>query len=511
MTEELRAATDTELIVLVRAGDAAAYEELFLRHRDVALRYARRIADSARADDLCAEAFAKILDLLQRGKGPDVAFRAYLLTTVRTSHLNSVRSHGREDLVPDHEPIARMVPVIEDPGVRFDRSAICRAFEQLPERWQAALWLTTVEGYSHDQVSAHLGINPNAVASLTFRARAGLRDAYLAQHLLEITDPRCRNIVEHLPAYVRDRLAPRRRQAIGEHLDSCAPCSAAALELSDVEMSLGAVLAPLALAGFAVSSAPSVGLLGAALLPLKTLGSKIAALGPQTAAGVVAVGLAAGLGLTAAHQGSSTPRPASQAAPSDPLGSTPPTASSPAASAPAHPRAASTPSPAPLPRPVPGTPDPAPLPAPARGSRPTTAATAPAVRVTRPEGRPEPSALGTPVTTSQGTLLGRWDHIALPVLHVPRGAVLVVTTDRTVRAVAPTTETNGWTCERPALHLLAGGLLARSRTVCTARRDGAGTVSFAFQVAPGARLTAVLTGPSQTPRSRTAMLRPPLL
>src|SRR5689334_21731591 len=85
-----QAVSDSELIARVRAGDAAAYEELFLRHRDVAIRYARRFADDQGAEDLCAEAFAKILDLLQHGKGPDVAFRAYLLTTVRTGHLNNL-------------------------------------------------------------------------------------------------------------------------------------------------------------------------------------------------------------------------------------------------------------------------------------------------------------------------------------------------------------------------------------------------------------------------------------
>jgi DNA-directed RNA polymerase specialized sigma24 family protein len=40
------------------------------------------VRNRAEADDVVAETFAKILDLLHRGGGPDDAFRPYLLTAV---------------------------------------------------------------------------------------------------------------------------------------------------------------------------------------------------------------------------------------------------------------------------------------------------------------------------------------------------------------------------------------------------------------------------------------------
>ncbi len=232
--------TDSDLIALVRTGEAAAYEELFLRHRDVAVRYARRIAPADRAEDLCAEAFTKLLDMLQRGKGPNNAFRAYLLTTVRTTHLNAVRASRREDLVPDHEPIARMVPVIEDPDLRFDQRAAFRALAQLPERWQAALWMTAVEDLPIEEIGRRLGINASAVSSLAVRARAGLRRAYLAEHLLEPSEPECRRVVELLPGYLRRSLTTRRHEQAAAHLRDCQRCTTAAAEIADVEPSLGA-------------------------------------------------------------------------------------------------------------------------------------------------------------------------------------------------------------------------------------------------------------------------------
>jgi DNA-directed RNA polymerase specialized sigma24 family protein len=87
-------ASDSELIARVRGGDTDAYGLLFERHRDAAIRLARQLSSSD-ADDLVAEAFAKLLPLLRSGGGPDLAFRAYLLTTVRRLHLDRLRSGGR--------------------------------------------------------------------------------------------------------------------------------------------------------------------------------------------------------------------------------------------------------------------------------------------------------------------------------------------------------------------------------------------------------------------------------
>src|SRR6059058_2646777 len=77
---------DAELIAAVRGGDVDAYGELFARHVDSARRLARQIAGPSDADDLVSDAFTKVLLVLQRGGGPDLAFRAYLLTAVRRLH-----------------------------------------------------------------------------------------------------------------------------------------------------------------------------------------------------------------------------------------------------------------------------------------------------------------------------------------------------------------------------------------------------------------------------------------
>ena len=67
-----------------------------------------------------------------------------------------------------------------------------RAFTRLPERWQLVLWRTEVEQQSPAEVAALLGLTPNGVSALAYRAREGLRQAYLQEHLVRASTPaRC--------------------------------------------------------------------------------------------------------------------------------------------------------------------------------------------------------------------------------------------------------------------------------------------------------------------------------
>lgn len=495
----LSSATDPDLIAKVRAGDSAAYEELFLRHRDVALRYARRLADRERAEDLCAEAFTKVLDLLQRGKGPDVAFRAYLLTTVRTSHLNGLRSAGKEDLVPDHEPISRMTPVLDDPDNRFDREAVFRAFGSLPERWQVVLWLTAVEGLTHEEVSEHLGLKPNAIASLAFRARAGLRQAFLSEHLLDVVDPACRATVDQLPAYLRGRLTPRRKRQVEDHLARCASCTAASLEVGEVDNNLGAVLAPLALAGLATGSlaAGSTGLLAT----LKGTGSTLyGAIATKAAAAVTvaAIGTAVTVEVTQHREPApERPRTDESALVQGPLPVQHPglVRVVPGAAPTATPVAAGVVGTTPAPQVL----APQTLP---QGGAPQPTPTAPSDGPTTPV--PETPVTPEPTTTSFGTASARshkvdgarWDEVTLPVENPTPGTRLDVTTRRTLDSEKAVTTGTGWVCGSPQTNWVDGNLFATTKISCVYGKGGdGGPVVLDFRTLDGATLTAELTPP----------------
>ena len=139
--------SDPELIARVRAGDREAFGELYRRHSGPATTLARQFARSAaESDDLVSESFARVLDNLLAGKGPDTAFRAYLFTTVRNTAYDRTRKDKRLQFTDDMS--AHDVAVVGDDPVlaNLESGLIATAFAKLPERWQAVLWHTQVEG-----------------------------------------------------------------------------------------------------------------------------------------------------------------------------------------------------------------------------------------------------------------------------------------------------------------------------------------------------------------------------
>lgn len=227
------AAPDAELLSLVRDGQVDAYAELYRRHYDAAVGFATGIAGRSRAEDVTADAFARILNLLGRGGGPEIAFRAYLLTTIRNTHTNVVRKDGRVIVIDDLEGIAELEPT--EPaadtwsGIAENR-LVADALATLPPRWQEVIRLTTIEEKPLDQVAAALGCSQGAAAQLAFRAREALRVAYLAQHVTEPSTDDCRTTIPLLARHARGTSVTRQAR-VESHLGGCAPCRSARTEI----------------------------------------------------------------------------------------------------------------------------------------------------------------------------------------------------------------------------------------------------------------------------------------
>jgi RNA polymerase sigma factor (sigma-70 family) len=285
--------SDVQLIAAVRSGDAEAYETLYRRHAAAAHNLARQLTRSrAERDDLVAEAFMKVLDTLRAGGGPDIAFRAYLLTTLRNTLYDRVRRDRRLQLSDDmtrHDP---GVPWVDTAVADLEASLAARAFARLPERWQTVLWHTEVEQETPAQVAPVLGLSPNGVAALAYRAREGLRQAYLQEHLADASGELCRYAVERLGAWARGGLSRRDQARVEEHLAECDPCRLLASEVADVNSSLRGLILPAVLGGGALAA----GYLAAAAPEAAAAGGAAAGAGGATAgtvgAGTVGAGTA---------------------------------------------------------------------------------------------------------------------------------------------------------------------------------------------------------------------------
>lgn len=251
---------ESELLSGAREGDSECVAELYRRHVAPAERFAAGLTDPSRAADVVADAMMKVFGLLRRGAGPTSGFRSYLFATVRTGVIDAHRKRSRETLVDD---VSLVSETWDDGqvGHSVENADVVAAFRSLPERAQKALWLSVVEGRPLDEVGDDLGLNANAVAALTFRARESLRQGYLAQHLGVVARAECERHADQLPKHVRGKLRGRIKRDVEDHLEACHECAIAATTLGSINTRLSALLIPAVLAGalpfFSAASVPS--------------------------------------------------------------------------------------------------------------------------------------------------------------------------------------------------------------------------------------------------------------
>ena len=237
-------ASDGQLIDAVRHGDTDAYGVLFERHRDAATRLSSQLVPGPDADDLVAEAFTRVLALLQAGNGPDEFFRAYLLTSIRRLHVDRTRRQKRVRSTDDEAELDRSIEFVDPAEMRFEQGAAAAAFAPLPERWQLVLWHLDVEGQRPADIAPLLGMSPNSVSALAYRAREGLRQAYLQNHLAPSLHASCRTTTGLLGSYVRKGLSARDSARVEAHLDECSRCTGLYLELTEINSNLSGILGP---------------------------------------------------------------------------------------------------------------------------------------------------------------------------------------------------------------------------------------------------------------------------
>lgn len=248
------------------ADGAKSYEELYVEHAPAARRLALSLVPADVADDIVAEAFARVLAAIRAGGGPSRTFQGYLLTAVRNAASDWLRAKRRLTVVGDMDvgdlhvaagdPAAGRGRV--NPGIgsaaetqaaaRDEARLVARAFGRLPARWRAVLWQLEVEGKAPAAVAPMFGLSANGVSALAMRAREGLRQAYLEEHVGTNIPLACRTYAGEFGAGARGRLSQRRRAAMQEHLGHCPACQNLFTELTELNSRLGAILTPAALA-----------------------------------------------------------------------------------------------------------------------------------------------------------------------------------------------------------------------------------------------------------------------
>ncbi len=177
-TTLLRTQTDERLVLLATAGHDRAFEAIVDRYRRPMMRYAKRFLAEPRAEDIVQAAFVSAWAALRDGiEVRDL--RPWLYRIVHNGALNAMKKAGSDDaqLVETSATLAGPEAEVEQ---REEMRRTLDGIASLPDRQRAALLAVAVDGRSHADIGAELGLNDTAVRQLVRRARLTLRAAATA-------------------------------------------------------------------------------------------------------------------------------------------------------------------------------------------------------------------------------------------------------------------------------------------------------------------------------------------
>jgi len=182
---------DVRLMLEVREGNAAAFEELVLRYQGRLLTVLEHlVGDRDQADDLAQEVFLRVYRA-RKTYVPGAKFATWLFTIANHAASNALRNQSRRREVTlqprDSGPMgARPLDIMAQasssqmPARQLDkaemREIVRLALDALNERQRMAVLLSKFEGMSYADIGAVMELSPQAIKSLLSRARGNLRE-----------------------------------------------------------------------------------------------------------------------------------------------------------------------------------------------------------------------------------------------------------------------------------------------------------------------------------------------
>jgi RNA polymerase sigma factor (sigma-70 family) len=172
----LRAQPDRRLVKLVREGYETAFEEIVRRYRKPLDRFAAAFV-GARSEDVTQDAFSKAL-LALRGSENEIELRPWLYRIVRNTALNELRDRPPSAEELNEVALAGGLSAAGEAERREEMAELMERLRALPEPQRAAIVMRELEGLSHEEIAAALGVSGGAARQAIYRARATLRDGF---------------------------------------------------------------------------------------------------------------------------------------------------------------------------------------------------------------------------------------------------------------------------------------------------------------------------------------------
>lgn len=171
-------------IIAAKKGNPVAQRYLYEQYKiplfTVCLRYSR---DRSEAEDILQEGFIKIFKDLDQyaGKG---AIGAWMRKVMVNTALQYIRKWKKDWKHADTQNYQEAFQTSEIAFQNLGLEELTYMIQQLPNGYKVVFNLYVVEGYSHKEIGALLGINENTSKSQLFKAKAALKKQIIKNNSL---------------------------------------------------------------------------------------------------------------------------------------------------------------------------------------------------------------------------------------------------------------------------------------------------------------------------------------
>ena len=165
---------ETDLMLRVKGGDSAAFEELYGLYQKPLVNYLFRLCfNRALSEDLLQETFLRIWKAAGTYE-PTAKVSTWVFRIAHNLFLNEA-ARRRETALEGADNETRADPA-SDLGRREIQSAVKKAIEALPEGERECLLLSEYNGFKYAEISEILGIPVGTVKSRMFSAMQRLKE-----------------------------------------------------------------------------------------------------------------------------------------------------------------------------------------------------------------------------------------------------------------------------------------------------------------------------------------------
>ena len=206
MASDRRAATafgDLQIVERAVAGDASAFESIFLHFQTPICTYLTRLTgDRELAYDLTQDTFIKAYQAMPRLDPAELSLSAWLYRIATNTALDAIRRRKlirwlplfgtRENDEGETTEILYEPAIASFEGALVERDVVARTLAKMPKDYAACLLLHDREGFSTEDLAAMLNLSRSAIRTRLFRARQLFRKTYaeLGGHDSEHASPR---------------------------------------------------------------------------------------------------------------------------------------------------------------------------------------------------------------------------------------------------------------------------------------------------------------------------------